>query len=364
MNNSWRKRRTCSASGKQITAAMCFLFVFFLFSQPAIRPAFGSQNLVRISTAAEISDYLGRYKALTPEQQKRVRDRMDATQLAYLDRLLASSGQGSGGTPSATVTAGSPAILTYTVTARNLSGVPVANPVIRDNGVVLDNSRAVKTGGNTDNTLEVGETWTWTYTRTETGSMGQEIRNTVTIEGPDDQNRDTNPGNNIDGTVVQVVPPPGNYDLSVTKTVSASQQSGPPGMPDEANTQTRPPQVVNECNKWFKANSGGYLGTKDPWDISTIPQGTSFDIKFNAFSVPDRYVVQYPVGNTVYDSGWRGVQSYVTKNPQLYPGGLSGPGAGQKDGVFVKGASNSVMVIVYGPEKGTAWGYEIRANCP
>jgi len=70
------------------------------------------------------------------------------------------------------------------------------------------------------------------------------------------------------------------------------------------------------------------------------------------------------VGNTVYDSGWRGVQSYVTKNPQLYPGGLSGPGAGQKDGVFVKGASNTVMVIVYGPEKGTAWGYEIRANCP
>ena len=230
MNNSWGKRRTCSASGKQITAAMCFLFVFFLFSQPAIRPAFGSQNLVRISTAAEISDYLGRYKALTPEQQKRVRDRMDASQLAYLDRLLASSGQGSGGTPIGTVTAGSPGTLTYTVTARNLSGVAVANPVIRDNGVVLDNNRAVKTGGNTDNTLEAGETWTWTYTRTETGSMGQEIRNTVTIEGPDDQNRDTNPGNNIDGTVVQVVPPPGNYGLSVTMTVSVYQQTNPPGM--------------------------------------------------------------------------------------------------------------------------------------
>ena len=131
------------------------MFVFLFSAGRWTLPAF-DPKLVRISTADEINDYLGRYKALTPEQQKRVRDRMDASQLAYLDRLLASSGQGSGGTPSATVTAGAPATLTYTVTARNLSGVPVANPVIRDNGVVLTTTGR-ENRGNTDNTLEAGD---------------------------------------------------------------------------------------------------------------------------------------------------------------------------------------------------------------
>ena len=43
------------------------MFVFLVLGRPGTLPAFGSQNLVRISTADEINDYLGRYKALTPE---------------------------------------------------------------------------------------------------------------------------------------------------------------------------------------------------------------------------------------------------------------------------------------------------------
>ncbi len=354
--------------GALLKMGFALLVLFFL---AATVPSATAQQV--LGTPEQIRDYLDRYNSLTPQQQQSLRDRMTPEQQTLLDRLLMTSGTGAppvlpsppaaGAAPAAkTITAGVPTKLTYTVTARNLSGVPVANPVIKDNGKVLNNNDAVKTGGNQDNILEVGETWTWTYSVTVTGTMGQQILNTATIEGPDDPNKETNPGNNTSTTVVEVLPPPGNYDLSVTKTVAAAEQSIP-GMPPEHQTETRT-QTLNECNTWKQVKDGGHLGTKDTWDISTLPAGTTFDFKYDAQSVPDRYIIQYPVGNTVYDSGWRGVQSYITNNPQMFPGGLSGPGVGEKNNAFTKGASNSVLIIVYGPHPGTAWSYSIRANCP
>lgn len=308
-------------------------------------------------------EHLERYKALTPEQQSKIREILGAEQAAQLDRLIGSSGQSSGGQKQATITAGIPTRLTYTVVVQNLSGVPVVDPVVRDNGAVLNNSDAVKTGGNQDNVLDVGETWTWTYHVDVTGKVGEKIVNSVTVQGPDDQNRDSDLGNNSDSTEVVVLPPPGNYDLSVTKSVSVSEQSGPGGMPSDENTEKRD-DVLDQCNTWKQAQSGGYLGTKDSWDIGSLPQGTTFDIRYDALSVPDRYVVQYPPGVTVFDSGWRGSKSNLDQKPHLYPGGLAGPGKGEKMGLFTKGSSNSMIVIVYGPEEGTRWHYEVRANCP
>ncbi len=309
------------------------------------------------------TEQLERYKALTPEQQSKIREILGTEQAAQLDRLVGSSGQSSGGQKQATITAGVPTRLTYTVVVQNLSGVPVVDPVVRDNGAVLNNSDAVKTGGNQDNVLDVGETWTWTYHVDVTGKVGEKIVNSVTVQGPDDQNRDSDLGNNSDSTEVVVLPPPGNYDLSVTKSVSASEQSGPGGMPSDENTEKRD-DVLDQCNTWKQAQSGGYLGTKDSWDIGSLPQGTTFDIRYDALSVPDRYVVQYPPGVTVFDSGWRGSKSNLDQKPHLYPGGLAGPGRGEKMGLFTKGSSNSMIVIVYGPEEGTRWHYEVRANCP
>ncbi len=259
-----------------------------------------------------------------------------------------------------TITAGVLTQLTYTVVAQNLSGVPVVDPVIKDNGRILDNDEAVKTGGNQDNVLEVGETWTWTYQETVTAAAGETITNTATIEGPDDENLDTNPANNQATTTIDVVEPPGSYDLAITKTVTATEVAEA----EEIPVTERETRILDECDVWSAANSGGYLGTRDPWDISALPPGTVFDIRFNARSVPDKYVVQYPVGFTVLDTGWRGVQSYVDRNPHLYPGGLSGPGQGQEDGIFVKGQEDTFVVIVYGPEEGTVWDYQIKANCP
>lgn len=309
------------------------------------------------------SEQLDRYRALTPEQRGKIREIIGSEQAAQLDRLLGGRNQTVGGQKQATITAGVPAKLTYTVVAQNLSGVPVLDPVVRDNGVLLKNGDAVKTGGNQDNVLEVGESWTWTYTVEVNGKIGEKVTNSVSVQGPDDQNSDSDLGNNSDETVVTVLPPPGNYDLSITKTVSVSDQQAPGGMPDEQNTEKRD-DVLDKCNTWKQAQSGGYLGTKDTWDISSMPVGSIFDIRFDALSVPDRYVVQYPPDSVVFDSGWRGSQSRLDQKPQLYPGGLSGPGKGEKMGLFSKGSSNSMVVIVYGPEEGTRWHYEVRANCP
>lgn len=271
-----------------------------------------------------------------------------------------------------TVVAGVPTTLTYTVVAQNLSGVPVIDPIIRDNGTVLNNDEAVKTGGNDDNILEVGETWTWTYEVTVTGVLGEDIVNTATIEGPSDGvNQDINPDNNTASTVVTVVPPPGSYDLAISKTVSVADASAPPVSEEE--TETRPETAINtdQCGEWIRAGSGGYKGTRDPYDLSELPVGTTFDLRWDTIGVPDRYVVKYPAqplpGVTVFDTGWRGNLNHLDNKPDvahLYPGGVIGPPRGEAESIFTKGLSNQMTVIVYGPESGTRWHYQIRANCP
>lgn len=118
---------------------------------------------------------------------------------------------------------------------------------------------------------------------------------------------------------------------------------------------------IDVCNVWRAAGSGGQGGTIDNWDISSLPVGAQFDIQYNAFSIPDKYVVTYN-GVIVLDTGWRGSSSYEG-NP-MYPGGIAGSGSGQEDGIFTKVAGvNTFRVTVFGPQAGTAWNYSIRARC-
>ncbi len=115
-----------------------------------------------------------------------------------------------------------------------------------------------------------------------------------------------------------------------------------------------------ECGIWYRSGSGGAGTTRTVYDISELPVGTSFDMKFNAQGIPDKFIVEYE-GAVVYDSGWRGSR---INDPNLYPGGLSGPGQGEARAMFVKNNSDSFTVTVIGPERGTAWSYELMANCP
>lgn len=114
-----------------------------------------------------------------------------------------------------------------------------------------------------------------------------------------------------------------------------------------------------DADAWVAANSGGYGITVDKWDISALPKGCKFDLSFNAQSVPDKYIIEYPDGTIVLDTGWRGDSSYAGP---LYPGGIVGVGAGEEDDIFTKGSQSYFKVTIIGPDPGTAWGYSMRAH--
>lgn len=114
------------------------------------------------------------------------------------------------------------------------------------------------------------------------------------------------------------------------------------------------------CNTWQAAGSGGSSGTVDTWDISAIPKGAVFDLQFDAYSIPDMFLAEYPDGLVVLSTGWRGDASYEG-NPR-YPGGIAGPGYGSVSGLFVKGRTDFFTVRVIGGEPGTAWDYQVSCR--
>ncbi|WP_158539596.1 PKD domain-containing protein [Meiothermus sp. QL-1] len=153
---------------------------------------------------------------------------------------------------------------------------------------------------------------------------------------------------------------PGAYGATIQLTAGTNRSSQVVPVyieiPEQSNDYS-----LNICNVWKAANSGGYGVTRDNWDISAIPDGATFNISFDTYSIPDRIFVEYPVGTQVLDTGWRGSSSY-NGNP-MYPGGISGPGQGQFNNIFRKlPGQNAFRVTVVGPDRDTAWLYSIRCN--
>lgn len=122
----------------------------------------------------------------------------------------------------------------------------------------------------------------------------------------------------------------------------------------------RPEIDLDVLNVWKAAASGGVGFTTDTWDISMLPDNCQFDLRYNMYSMPDRIIVEYPVGTVRYDSGWRGSSSY--QGDPKYPGGIAGSGSGEVLGFFRKSTSNSIKVTVIGGDSGTVWDYEMRAR--
>jgi hypothetical protein len=115
------------------------------------------------------------------------------------------------------------------------------------------------------------------------------------------------------------------------------------------------------CNTWSVSQDGGQGVTIDHWDISMIPQDAVFDLDFDAYSVPDKFLVQYPVGgNLVLDTGWRGHYSY--DGLSLYPGGVSDPGSGTESGIFSRLSNDYFSITVIGPDSSTRWKYRVRCH--
>ena len=117
-------------------------------------------------------------------------------------------------------------------------------------------------------------------------------------------------------------------------------------------------QTLDTCGTFTPASSGGAEGTLDLWDVSKIATGATFDFQFEAFSIPDKFRVEYPVGTIQLNTGWRGDGSP--------PAGevIEGPGTFEELNMFSKGSSNTVKVLVTGELSGTAWNYSIRCNDP
>ena len=120
-------------------------------------------------------------------------------------------------------------------------------------------------------------------------------------------------------------------------------------------------QTLNQCDVWSATNAGGVEGTVDAWDVATIPAGATFDLRFDAHSVPDRFRVVYE-GAIVFESGWRGDASYA--DAASYPGGIAGPGAGEALGLFARAGTSSFTVIVIGVDPDTEWDYSVRCRMP
>lgn len=117
---------------------------------------------------------------------------------------------------------------------------------------------------------------------------------------------------------------------------------------------------IESCGDWVSQKSGSYGVTIDRWDISSVPAGAVFDIKFDTVGIPDRILVIKPDGTLAHDTGWRGDARY--DGEALYPGGVVGPKQGEVPNVFKKTGGNTFTIEVLGPDPRTLWSYEVRCR--
>ena len=111
--------------------------------------------------------------------------------------------------------------------------------------------------------------------------------------------------------------------------------------------------TLSSCNVWTASQAGSEGVTVDSWNISAVPRDVVFDVSYEAYSIPDKFLVDYPINNVVLDSGWRG--SSGNDGSPLYPGGISGDGDNDVYNAFLRLSFNSFRVTVIGPDPTTSW---------
>ena len=163
--------------------------------------------------------------------------------------------------------------------------------------------------------------------------------------------------------------PGGTYDANFADANSASTTFTMPA--EDVTVTARFLDVVQNnktytegCNIWTAFNVAGGVGiTIDIWDISSIPTGSTIDMEFDAYGIPDRWFIYYN-GSLVYETGWRGNSSY-DGNP-LYPGGVTSPVSGQILPVIANKLAgvDELEIRVEGADSSTASQYRLRSNCP
>lgn len=119
---------------------------------------------------------------------------------------------------------------------------------------------------------------------------------------------------------------------------------------------------LGSCDGWRSSTQGGYGVTVDNWDISAVPTGAVFDLKFNTYSIPDKILIHSADGVELYNSGWRGAGLYDGRT--MYPGGVAGGGRGSAEAIFTKADETTFKVTVVGPDTRTLWKYEVQCRVP
>ncbi len=251
---------------------------------------------------------------------------------------------------------------TYTLTATLLEGLEElarATASIEIEGVALTIDPSLISGGEVDDTYTftfnasgiptdvTSVTFEWNFASGSPNATGQE---TVSVSA-----------GLASVTVAHTYTRIGSFGLVVVLRDGAGILAQATGSVTIGETTDREEELT-ACDVWKAAQSGGYGLTVDVWDISTIPTGAIFDIRYDALSQPDKYVIEYPIGTLVHDTGWRGSSSFDGQ-PE-YPGGVVGPGQGEALGIFTKGTVDDFRVTVYGGEPGTIWYYDIRCRLP
>lgn len=107
----------------------------------------------------------------------------------------------------------------------------------------------------------------------------------------------------------------------------------------------------------------GYGVTLYEWHISDWPTGSVIDFKYDAYNIPDKFIVEYPEGVVVVDTGWRGNSKY--EGDPLFPGGIAGGGEGEVLEIATKlEGHDSLYFTVIGPNPDTEWEYWARCTPP
>lgn len=118
-------------------------------------------------------------------------------------------------------------------------------------------------------------------------------------------------------------------------------------------------------SKDYTTHDSGALTTVDTWDIQFYPEDTKISFKAKAFGVPDRFVVEYPVGTIVYDGDWLGEKDYVVNNPDIFIGDWSGlTEISLADIVTKVDGSDTIKITVHSPMVNSNWEYSLHAVLP
>lgn len=120
-------------------------------------------------------------------------------------------------------------------------------------------------------------------------------------------------------------------------------------------------QCTGEETERFRGERGVH---HHEWDLSEVPTGATIDMWYDTVGQPDKYIIEYPSGWVVHDTGWRGDAHWGTgEKKKLYPGGIAGGRFGTVENLITKQAGQNTMEItIIGPDQGTVWYYTLTCH--